>query len=286
MEEHMKLIFGLLFSLLIATSAFAKDVLFINGGSPTGTNSVYAREIINQLQELKFSVDLKTTNSNCALAKNLWDFSDKPTIFVMGSNDGTGQRNNAVCFIEATRQNLLYWLNTSPMSFCSAGSKTWFDFVKPGSSHTVITMPNDSQEKFIHDLAKSFDAKVKTIRVYGYNDALTMVKAGDVDFVFRVGIHVTSEFKDKCFWNHAEIDSMFPNMQKSRLDYMKFGEQMFLISKGFSQSEIQSLRLQIRNTIRSSEEIKKLVLRRGQTVYDWNSVEEHDKIIEKFFQTY
>jgi hypothetical protein len=172
------------------------------------------------------------------------------------------------------------------MSFCSAGSKTWSDFIKTGSTHSVITMPNDPQEKFIHELAKSFDVKVKTIRVYGYNDALTMVKAGDVDFVFRVGIHVTPEFKDKCFWNHHEIDTFFPNMKKSRSDYMKFGEQMFLISKGFSQTEMQSLRMQIRNTIRTSEEIKKLVLRRGQTVYDWNTIEEHDKIVEKFFEAY
>ena len=282
----MKFIFGLIFSVLIATNALAKDVLFINGGSPTGTNSVYAREIINQLQDLKFSVDLKTTNSNCALAKNLWDSSDKPTIFVMGSNDGTGQRTNSVCFVETNKSNLLYWLNTSPMSFCSAGSKTWSDFTKSGSSHIVITMPNDPQEKFIQDLAKSFDVKVKTIRVYAYNDALTMVKAGDVDFVFRVGIHVTPEFKDKCFWNHHEIDALFPNMIKSRSDYVKFGEQMFLIAKGFSQSEIQNMRLQTRNTIRTSEEIKKLVLRRGQVVYDWNTAEEHDKLIEKFFETY
>jgi hypothetical protein len=270
--------------LLISANATAKDVLFINGGSPTGTNSVYAKEIINYLSD--FNVDLKTTNSNCALAKNLWDLSDRPTIFVVGTNDGTGQISNLICFLKADKNNLLYWLNTSPMSFCAGGPKNWSNFTKEGSSHTVVTMPNDSQERFIHELAKSYNVKVKTIRVYGYNDALTMVKSGDVDFVFRVGIHATPEFKDKCFWNHTDIETLFPNIAKLHPEHVKFGEQMFLIAKGFSQSEIQQIRLQIRGAIRTSEEIKRLVERRGQVIYDWNTVEEHDKLVENFFKAY
>ena len=280
-------IFLIVFTFIYDVSA--KQILYINPGSITGGQAAYSKEIVNELKENGFDVDLKTTNVNCALAKTLWDNSKDPTIFITATNsEGTTRRNESACFIETNRQNFLYYLNSGITSFCSVGNKTWKDFVEQKSSHIVMTMADIAQENFINELAKSHNVNVKTIRVHAFNDAMTMVKAKEVDFIFRVSIHMTPELKDKCFWNHTEIDDkkLFPKLSHMSSVYNKFGEQMFLMSKGLTNEEIDAIRLHVRNVIRNNSEVKKQIDRRGQMTFDWNTKQEFEKIVDKFFEGY
>lgn len=285
----MKFFTIFLLSLMFVYTADARQILFINAGSTTGGQAIYSKEIVNGLKDNGFDVDLKTTNVNCALAKNLWDNSKTPTIFITATNsEGTTRKNETACYIETNRQNFLYYLNSGITSFCSTGDKKWSDFIIRDSSHTIVTMADLNQENFIKELAKSYGVNVKTIRVHSYNDAMTMVKSKEIDFIFRVSIHMTPELKDKCFWNHSEIDEkkLFPQLNPINDSYKKFGEQMFLMSKGLTTEEIDAIRFHIRTSIRNSSEIKKQIERRGQIVFDWNTKQDFNRIIDKFFDGY
>ena len=270
----MKFFTAFLIAFMFIYDVSAKQILYINAGSITGGQAAYSKEIVSELKEKGFDVDLKTTNVNCALAKTLWDNSKGPTIFITATNsEGTTRKNESACFIETTRQNFLYYLNSGVTSFCSTGNKTWKNFTENNSSHIVMTMADITQENFIQELAKSYNVNVKTIRVHSYNDAMTMVKSKEVDFIFRVSIHMTSELKDKCFWNHTEIDDkkLFPKLAHMSNVYNKFGEQMFLMAKDLSNEEIDAIRMHVRNVIRNNSEVRKQIDRRGQMTFDWNT---------------
>lgn len=285
----MKFFTAFLIAFMFICDVSAKQILYINAGSITGGQAAYSKEIVNELKQNGFDVDLKTTNVNCALAKTLWDNSKEPTIFITATNsEGTTQIQNQACFIETTKHNFLYYLNSGITSFCSTGDKTWKDFIEENSSHVVLTMADTNQEKFIQELAKSYNVKVKTLRVHSFNDAMTLVKSKEVDFIFRVSVHVTPELKDKCFWNHTEIDDkkLFPKLSRMSSVYNKFGEQMFLMSKGLTNEEIDAIRLHVRNVIRNNSEVKKQIDRRGQMTFDWNTKQEFEKIVDKFFEGY
>ena len=285
----MKFFTAFLIAFMFICDVSAKQILYINAGSITGGQAAYSKEIVNELKQNGFDVDLKTTNVNCALAKTLWDNSKEPTIFITATNsEGTTQIQNQACFIETTKHNFLYYLNSGITSFCSTGDKTWKDFIEENSSHVVLTMADTNQEKFIQELAKSYNVKVKTLRGHSFNDAMTLVKSKEVDFIFRVSVHVTPELKDKCFWNHTEIDDkkLFPKLSRMSSVYNKFGEQMFLMSKGLTNEEIDAIRLHVRNVIRNNSEVKKQIDRRGQMTFDWNTKQEFEKIVDKFFEGY
>lgn len=285
----MKFITTFLIAFMFICDVSAKQILYINAGSITGGQAAYSKEIVSELKQNGFDVDLKTTNVNCALAKTLWDNSNGPTIFITATNsEATTRKNEPACYIETNRQNFLYYLNSGITSFCSTGNKTWKDFTEQNSSHIVMTMSDMTQENFIHELAKSYNVNVKTIRVHAYNDAMTMVKSKEVDFIFRVSVHVTPELKDKCFWNHTEIDEkkLFPKLAHMSNVYNKFGEQMFLMTKGLSNEEIDTIRIHVRNVVRNNSEVRKQIDRRGQMTFDWNTKQEFDKIVDKFFEGY
>jgi hypothetical protein len=278
-------------SSLFCLNVFAKEIIFINAGTggATGSNAVYSKEIINELNQKGFNVDLKVTNGNCAIAKNIWDKSSEPVIFIASTNsEGTTQKQNFACFIETTRKNFLYHLDTGVTSFCSIGNKTWNDFIKKNSSHIVITMMDSNQEKFIQEIGKEYQLSLKTLRVLSYNDAITLIKSKEADFIFRVSIHTLPELEGKCFWNHAEIDEkkLFPKLTHMSDIYNKFGEQKFLMSKGLTDQEINDLRLYIKNVLRNSVAIKNQVEKRGRITFDWNTKEEFEIIADKFFQGY
>lgn len=278
--------FVIVLAALFAFQASAKEIVFINAGSSTGGQAVYAKEITNQMVKDGFVVDQKTTNVNCALAKTIWDSSERAMFITATNNEGTTQRPNQACFIETNKTNFLYWLNTGVVSFCSAKDKTWDDFRKPGSVNTVVVMADPVQEQFIQNLGEAYNNKTRTVRIHSYNDAVMMAKSGDADFVFRVSIHETPEFKGKCFWNHTEIHSKAAPDGFSFPGHEKFGEQMFIMHKGLTQTEVNAARISIRQSVREGEEIRKQIQRRGQIVLDWNSMEEFHKIEAKFFEGY
>lgn len=287
----MKFFTTILFCIFLSFNSFSREILFINAGTggATGSNSVYSKEISNELEKNGFTIDLKMTNGNCALAKNLWDRSTSPTIFIASTNsEGTTQKHNLACYIETNKQNFLYHLNIGVTSFCSIGDKTWDDFIKEGSNHVVITMMDSAQENFIQEISRAYRTKIKTLRTQSFNDAMTMIKSKEVDFVFRVSIHNVPELKDKCFWNHTEIDTkkIVPELSHMSNVYNKFGEQKFLMAKGFTNEEFDMMRIHIRNVIRNNVEIKKQVEKRGQFVFDWDTKQDFDMIMDKFFAGY
>lgn len=283
----MKFLKYVVLSLLVSFCANAKDILFINGASPTGGQTVYAKEIANELRHVGFNANLKTTNLNCAIAKNLWDNSTIPTIFITATNiEGTTQKDNQLCFVETTPSNYLYWLNDSITSFCSAGSKTWQDFLDQSSTHTIVTMAENTKEKFIKELVKHFNIKARILRVHSSNDMLLMVKSGEIDYVFRDSVHMMPEFKDKCFWNHKQIDHLFPQLVHLQTEYTKFNQAMFLMQKGFTELEKIAIQRHLKTVMQNNFEIKKQIERRGQIVNDWTSDVEFNTLMTHFFKIY
>jgi hypothetical protein len=283
----MKLLNYIAGCLLFANTCYATEVLLINGASPTGGQAVYAKQIANELKTIGLNIDLKTTNLNCALAKNIWESSKIPTIFITATNvEGTTQRNNQSCFIETNKENFLYWLNDAITSFCSAGKKSWNDFLNPNVTHTIVTMSEDTKENFVKELVKYYKLKTRILRIHSSNDMLLMVKSGEVDFVFRDSVHAMPEFKDKCFWNHTQIDTLFPELKHLRSDYIKFNQAMFLMQKGFDEETKWLIRNHVQKIINANAEIKNQIERRGQIISSWQSREEFNNIMNKFFTIY
>jgi len=118
----MKFLFLMLVCVFTTTNVFGKEILFINPSSPTGNHGIYASEIVKDINKTNdYSVELITTNLNCALAKNLWNKSDRPTIMITGTIvEPTTDKTNEICFIETNKNNLLYVLTKSTVSFSSS----------------------------------------------------------------------------------------------------------------------------------------------------------------------
>jgi hypothetical protein len=280
----MNIIFLLVF-LLLSSIVHAKEVLFINPATFTGGQSVYAKEISKELKSLGLNANLITTDLNCALAKRHWENSNIPTLFITTTQiEGSAQRHNTACFIEAHTNNFLYWLNDGLTSFCSAGEKTWDDLLANKSRPTILTMADDQKENFIKALMAHLKINARIVRVHGSNEALLMVKAQEVDYVFRDSIHAMSEFKNKCFWNHNDIDTKFPDLQHLKSQYAKFGQAMFLMAKNFDKNEIDRMRLLLRTMMKDNDEIQKQITRRGQTVFQWNTNEDFTNLENLFFK--
>lgn len=276
----MKFLYLVLLNIFVATTVFAKEIVFINPSSPTGNHGIYASEIVKDINKTSdYNVELITTNLNCALAKNLWNKSDRPTIMITGTIvEPTTDKTNEICFIETNKNNLLYVLTKSTVSFCSAGNKTWEDFKNSKSIHVVNTMTSLDMENFIKRLAKTYNSNIRVVRVVTYNETLTMMKANEIDFIFRAGLSATPELTDKCFWNTSNVP--IKNDEKESYDYLE--PKVFLIAKGFNNIDLQKIRSQIREIMANNNEIKKQVERRGQLVFDWDSKDEFNLILMNF----
>ena len=140
-------------------------------------------------------------------------------------------------------------------------------------------MTSLDMENFIKRLAKTYDSNVRVVKIVTYNETLTMMKAGEIDFIFRAGLNATPELKDKCFWNTSNVPTK--NDEKERYDYLE--PKVFLIAKGFDNIDLKKIRSQIREIMSNNNEIKKQVERRGQLVFDWDSKDETTLLGTKFW---
>lgn len=277
----------ILLLLIISSSALANSILVITNGTVTGTNGQQIKIISSQLDQEGYKTDIKITNQNCALAKLLWDSSESKTLMLLADNiDGLSDKDNKSCYIEPKKENLVFWLYTSPYFLCSAGNKTWNDLLLPNNVSTVLIHADNRSVKLFEQLAKKYNNKIKTIKVNSSSIVLTMVKANEVDFVFRSGIFDLEVFKDKCMLSSIPFNDL-PDMTNilSELSVPNsFVANGYLISKNFTSIELDSV-VKIIKKAADSEEMRKINQRRNYKPHlvDFKNDIEYLKKIEELY---
>jgi hypothetical protein len=229
----------------------------ITNGSITGTNGQQAKIFADSLSRADLKTEVAITNQNCALAKLLWQNSNTPTLMLVSHGiDGITDKDNKACFVDTRHVEKVFWIYSTPYSFCSAGNKTWQDFLTPNTTHTVVIHPENKSLEFFKQVAKRYQTNIKTIKVNTSNVVSTMVKAGEVDFVFRSGISEFEIFKDKCFWS-----SLSPTKDLSMAEFLPEWKELanlftvngYLIGKNISSTETKDLVSVLHQALNSSE---------------------------------
>ena len=273
----------------IAFTSFAKaeEITIINNGSPTGVTSQVIPEYAKEFPEYKFNV--KHTNGNCALSKILWDNAKGPSLlFIITNFDGSTDKNNPLCYIKTSKDNLLFVNHSSPKEFCSVGNKNWSDFIQPNSTHTVGISPTftSNPEIFLNLISKHYGNTLKLVRLNSNSEFMTMAKSGELDFGFRPGLKGT--FNEKCFWNSYDIDqkNLFPFLKDHKKIYNTLYEDSIIVYKNLTPEKV----IDFQNRIHKAwnfETTKNFRNRRGyddSLVYYSNEHEKHlllDKFVNK-----
>lgn len=283
-----KLILSLLFLILSMTVSYSSEVILITNGTVTGTNGQQIKIISNYFEKENYKTEIKITNQNCALAKLLWDSSKEKTLMLIsGGIDGLTDKDNSVCYMKPEKEQLFFWLHTSPYFFCSAGNKTWNDFVSSNTTHTVIIHPENRSAKLFEEISKKYQNNIRTIKVNASSATLTMVKANEVDFVFRSGIFDLEVFKDKCLWSSfsshglKQMKDFLPEINMEKL----FVANGYIIAKNFNSNELEKI-LNIMKLAADSNDMMKINQRRNYDpkLVNFNSKFEYNSKINELYE--
>lgn len=276
----------LLFTLLSFVS-FAKDITVITNGTVTGTNGQQIKIIADAFEKSNFKVTTKITNQNCALAKLIWDSNKEKTIILVGGGvDGLSDKNNSVCYLEPKKENIVYWLYTSPYYFCSTGQKKWEDLLVPNTRHTVIIHPENKSAEVFNFLSKKYNNNIKTIKVISSSDSITLSKSGEIDFVFRAGIFDLEIFTNRCEWSTFESNGL-PGLP-SILSDLKLTKNLstngYILYKNFNLEEMEELVALLKNAANSPEMLKINQKRNYRLdLVSFNNIEEYKLKLEELY---
>ena len=254
----------LTFLLFISFSAFANPITLITNGTSTGTNGQQIKIISDFFEKEGFKTEIKITNHNCALAKLLWDSSQTKTFMLFADGvDGLSDSENISCYIEPKKENIFFWLYSSPYFFCSVGNKTWNDLIKPNTTSIIAIHVENKSMKFIDFLSKTYNNKLKVVKINNSSDVLTMAKANEIDFVFRSGIFDLDIFKNKCEWSSIQINGL-PNFQMISGFEIKesFAANGYIISKNINDGE-KNIFVEILKKAANSNDMMKINQRRN-----------------------
>lgn len=265
----------LLFSIWTST-VYSKDLLFSNDGSASGITGQFAKIFANDLEKEGYSVDIKNTNNNCALSRFLWDQSKIPSLFILSNVYGSTNINNKNCFIPIKQEQMMYWIYSSPYVFCSAGNKTWQDFLIPNSTHTVAIHTDNNSEKLFEEISKFYNVKIKTIKLESSVHLIPMIKSKELDFVFWNTVSQIEDIKDKCIWA-AGTDQKLPNgskyLSKLNIDLSVFVVDVYIVGKNILTQDKEKILRAIQNGW-NNQETQKIFTRRN---FDNNIVSFQDK---------
>ncbi len=248
------------------SSAYAKDLLFLTNGSLTGMFGQLSKIFSTNLEKDGYAPEVKITNSNCALSKMLWDQSKVPTLLLVSSKiDGLTDVNNKVCFIPVKQEQIMYWVYSTPYSFCSAGNKTWQDFITPNSTHTVAVQLDDNSVKLFNEISKAYNIKIKIVKLESSVHLIPMLKSKELDFVFWNSVSQIEDLKDKCIWTSSETtetphgSSFLP---KLNIDLNVFSIDAYIVGKNIPTQDKDKILKAIQNGW-SSDEMSKIFAKRN-----------------------
>ena len=265
---------------LMSSVSLAEDLTLITNGTASGTNGQQVKIISEHLQEAGISVDLKTTNQNCALAKLHWDNSSKQTMMLIAHGiDGLTDPDNKACYLDIQKNNIIFWFYSTPYSFCSAGDKNWSDFITPGSKHTVVIHPENKSVNLLESLANKHKISITPIKVNTSSIVLTMAKAKEIDFVFRTGLTEFEQFKDKCIWSSIKTVNLPGMTDFVETNSYQFTTNGYVIGKNIK--DIEQIKLLLRKSLHS-DSMKKIHDRRGydNTLVDYSTENEYKERVE------
>lgn len=281
----------IILAFLISISfAHAKEITVISNGSVSGILSQLMQEYGKEF--IDYDLKIKYTNSNCALSKSLWDSSNIPTLYFFSTGiDGSTDKNNPFCYFKVDNTNLLFITYSAPIELCSVGSKKWEDFIKAGSTHIVgiTATATNAPEIFLSQLSNYYKTNLKLVRINTNAEFMTLAKAGELDFGFRTGLSGIDFFKDKCYWNAADIDSknLFPFLKEYSSVYNALYEDSLIIHKNLTAEQVVDFRNRFQRAWKTDAS-KTLRSRRG---YDdsrviYSSEEERIKVFNKFLEKF
>lgn len=281
--------FRILLTLLISTSiSQAKDLTIISNGNNTGISMQIIQENIKEFSE--YNIKVRSTNNNCALTKTLWDNVEGPALLSYGTGyDGISDKNNTMCYIKPDNNNLLFVIFSSPYWFCSLGTKTWEDFMKPKSTHVVAlpTPPNQNPENLLNLIGKHYNNNLKLLRVSSSSEFATLAKASEIEFGLRTGIQ--GIYKDKCFWNVRDIES---NKELSFLKthtniYSNLYDDLMYLYKNLTPQQVVEFRHKLFKSW-STEGVGAIINRRGHDIsqLDYSSEIAKDITFKKILKRY
>jgi hypothetical protein len=235
----------LLASIMIAftTLANAGDIVVINPWSTAGSAHLTAKYLAEGLTERGMKAE-STSSNNCALAKSVWQSSEKALILRDNISHATPLAN---CNIETTADNLVLVVNRSPLYFCNNGpsGKTLEDFLKPGSSHSVGDSANAPTVKIFKQIDRESNIKTRAIVFDVNTKTAAAAKSGEIDFILASGNWPEQQLGAKCFWTTGDMavdgykrgKDLWPNNKMLDTTYI-----YWFLAKGFTPEELTQLR--------------------------------------------
>lgn len=285
-----KILIILLSFFALTNSVIAKELQIINNGSPTGINSQLLQEYAKEFFD--YDIKVRSTNSNCAISKNLWENSSGKTLYILTTNiDASTDKTNKACFVPIVKENTLFINYSAPIEFCSVGEKTWNDFIKKDSNHVVgITATTSLAPEFIlGKISEHYKTNLKLIRSNANSDFMTLAKSKEVDFGFRTGLSGLEMFKERCFWNSSQIESKeeFAFLRQYPEKYNSLYEESVILHKNITSEEINKFREKLHRSWNSEASIS-LRKRRGydDSRVSYQSENERIKLFDSFLKKF
>lgn len=275
---------------MLTMTATATELVVINNGSATGINSQLLQEYVKEFNE--YNISVRSTNSNCAVSKQLWDKSNNKTLYVLTTNiDGSTDKNNKACYVHINTENLLFVNYSAPLEFCAVGDRSWEDFIKADSHHVIgiTATPTMFPEFILNEISRYYKNKVQLVRSNTNSDFMTMARAGELNFAFRTGLSGLDAFKNKCFWNAADIisNNMFPFLLNHRDQINSLYEESVILHKNLTPLEINEFRQKLHRAW-NSDQSKSLRNRRGynDTLVSYKTEEERLQLFYQFLRKF
>ena len=168
-------------TLLLSTSVDAQNINFEIGAATTSGNTAIGSVITEGLNKRGYKVEFKALG-NCALARKQFEDANTPMLTLWQSSYNS-QRSPA-CNLDIKSENIVAMIYETATSFCATGSKTFDDYMRKGSNHTVGVMAQHVPHNTLFKMIEQKQGNNHNILTYKNSAELTAAgKSKESEFV-------------------------------------------------------------------------------------------------------
>jgi hypothetical protein len=173
--------------MILSIPGIAKEqhVKIINAGSPTGSTMTFSKVLSDELKLNNISSEIIVVGDNCAQAKNIWD---KNQNFILNALHffGTYIKDNQVCYIPSTIDNILFWIYSAPFYLCSVSDVSLID-LRGVKRYKIASDGDNLSHMYLSKLLDYLNSNSIIVKIPSAGAGLTyqnLIIQKEIDFVF------------------------------------------------------------------------------------------------------
>jgi hypothetical protein len=235
----LKIIIGVLLSMLSQVALAQESLTVLNTGSKTGSFSMQATAYSTDLQST-YKIDLVNPGDRCVALNSLLPRITGPVFMPWASDYEAVGRDGTGCVSFDISKTTVLRYDSAPLKVCTVGDKD----VTASSGKVGHTVPADGPlTRIVNEMNNSFGTSHKAIAYNGQGDTRLALINGEIDYAILSNKHAlyVEENGGTCAVNlAADGEGSLP--QKANNDNLVFGFDMVWLAVNMNDADAKKLK--------------------------------------------